>query len=134
MEEAKGKETESMSKYLAENKITAKPTASGLIYAEKKKGTGKQAEKGKTVKVNYTGSIGSFSSTNHVVKIDAGIKNFLSSTRFLYEQSKNDFPFTDFYNQPQKQQHANLDNIGVLQNFYYSLIIQRWFHQEYGTR
>ena len=47
------------------------------------------------------------------------IKNFLSATHFFYEQSKNDFPFTDFYNQTQKQQHANLKNIGVMQNFYY---------------
>ncbi|MEO5572410.1 MAG: TonB-dependent receptor plug domain-containing protein, partial [Bacteroidia bacterium] len=71
------------------------------------------------VKLNYTGSIGSFSSTDHVVKVDAGIKNFLSATHFFYEQSKNDFPFINFYDQEQKQQHANLNNIGVMQNFYY---------------
>ena len=44
-------------KYLADNKITVKPTASGLYYVEKVPGTGKQAVAGKNVKVHYTGTL-----------------------------------------------------------------------------
>jgi len=53
------KKQESMlrEKYLKENKITAKPTASGLIYVEKAKGTGAKALSGKKVKVHYTGTL-----------------------------------------------------------------------------
>ncbi|MEP7168724.1 MAG: TonB-dependent receptor [Bacteroidota bacterium] len=71
------------------------------------------------LKLNYTGSAGSFGSLENVFSADAGIKNFLSSTHIFYEQSKNDFPFTNFYNQSQKQQHANVSNTGVMQNFYF---------------
>jgi iron complex outermembrane receptor protein len=71
------------------------------------------------VKINYKGSAGSFSSFENVLNVDAGTENFLSSTHFFYEQSKNDFSFINFYDQEQKQQHANLENTGVLQNFYY---------------
>ncbi len=42
-------------KYLADNKVTAKPTASGLYYIESKKGNGKKPKAGELVKVNYTG-------------------------------------------------------------------------------
>jgi len=44
-------------KYIKDNKITAKPTASGLYYIEKVKGTGAKASIGKTVKVHYTGKL-----------------------------------------------------------------------------
>ena len=44
-------------KYLQDNKITVKPTASGLYYIEKAKGTGAQAAAGKKVKVHYTGTL-----------------------------------------------------------------------------
>ena len=44
-------------KYLADNKITAKPTASGLYYIESKKGNGKKPKAGELVKVNYTGKL-----------------------------------------------------------------------------
>jgi FKBP-type peptidyl-prolyl cis-trans isomerase FkpA len=57
MEKLKGEESVNREKYIADNKITAKPTASGLIYIEKVKGKGKMAEKGKTVRVNYTGKL-----------------------------------------------------------------------------
>lgn len=43
--------------YLEENNITETPTESGLIYISKKKGTGKQAEAGKVVKVHYEGKL-----------------------------------------------------------------------------
>jgi len=46
-----------LQKYLVENKITVKPTPSGLYFIEKQKGTGKQAEPGKKVKVHYTGRL-----------------------------------------------------------------------------
>jgi FKBP-type peptidyl-prolyl cis-trans isomerase FkpA len=46
-----------MQKYLKENKINVKPTASGLYYVEKVKGTGPRAVAGKKVRVSYTGKL-----------------------------------------------------------------------------
>ena len=57
MEARKNSETSEMAKYIADNKITAAPTASGLIYVESVKGKGAKAEKGKTVSVHYTGML-----------------------------------------------------------------------------
>lgn len=57
LEEMKKQEGVLLEKYIADNKINAKPTASGLYYIETVKGKGKQAAKGKTVKVNYTGTL-----------------------------------------------------------------------------
>jgi len=57
MDNAKKQEGDLMKKYLADKKITAKPTASGLIYQEKVKGTGARAIAGKKVKVHYTGTL-----------------------------------------------------------------------------
>jgi FKBP-type peptidyl-prolyl cis-trans isomerase len=53
------KKQESMlrEKYLKEKNITVKPTASGLYYVEKAKGTGAKAVAGKKVKVHYTGTL-----------------------------------------------------------------------------
>lgn len=42
--------------YIELTNTTVKPTASGLYYIEKKKGTGKKAEPGTTVVVHYTGT------------------------------------------------------------------------------
>lgn len=44
-------------KYLADNKITTKATASGLIYIETKKGSGKNPKATDVVKVHYTGKM-----------------------------------------------------------------------------
>ncbi|MCX6231375.1 MAG: FKBP-type peptidyl-prolyl cis-trans isomerase [Bacteroidetes bacterium] len=57
IEEAKANESKVMEKYLADNKIKVKPTASGLYFIEVKKGNGAKAENGKKVKVNYTGKL-----------------------------------------------------------------------------
>ena len=57
LETNKKQEGELMKKYLTEHKITAKPSASGLIYVEKVKGTGAKAAAGKKVKVHYTGTL-----------------------------------------------------------------------------
>lgn len=46
-----------LAEYLKANNITAIPTASGLYYIETKKGTGAQAQAGKTVSVHYTGTL-----------------------------------------------------------------------------
>ncbi|MFZ4523573.1 MAG: FKBP-type peptidyl-prolyl cis-trans isomerase [Bacteroidales bacterium] len=46
-----------MKQYLIDNNITEQPTASGLIYVEKQKGTGTRATAGKKVKVHYTGTL-----------------------------------------------------------------------------
>jgi len=55
-EAAKNDESILRQKYLKDNNITVKPTASGLYYIEKAKGTGTQAIAGKRVKVHYTGT------------------------------------------------------------------------------
>jgi len=49
------KEKPMFDKYLADNKITAKPTASGLIYVETKKGSGPNPKATDMVTVHYTG-------------------------------------------------------------------------------
>jgi FKBP-type peptidyl-prolyl cis-trans isomerase len=43
--------------YIADNGITAQPTASGLYYIETEKGTGVKAMPGNTVSVHYTGRL-----------------------------------------------------------------------------
>lgn len=55
MEERKIKEPEDIKTYIKDNKIFAKPSATGLYYIETKRGTGAKAINGKTVAVNYTG-------------------------------------------------------------------------------
>ncbi len=57
MEKNKTEEPMKLEKYIADNKITVKPTESGLYYIEIKKGTGTKAESGKKVKVHYTGTL-----------------------------------------------------------------------------
>ncbi len=57
MEMRKNEESKIFAKYLEDNKITAKPTASGLYYVESKKGNGKKPAAGNIVKVNYTGRL-----------------------------------------------------------------------------
>jgi FKBP-type peptidyl-prolyl cis-trans isomerase FkpA len=56
IENAKKEEGTLIQKYLLDNKITVKPTASGLYYIEKIKGTGPRAMAGKTVRVSYKGT------------------------------------------------------------------------------
>jgi len=55
--ESKKAEPGLLQKYLKENKITAKPTASGLYYIEKAKGTGPQIHAGSKISVQYTGTL-----------------------------------------------------------------------------
>ncbi len=57
MELRKNEEPKALAKYLEDNKITVKPTASGLYYIEKTKGKGTKPTKGCVVKVNYTGRL-----------------------------------------------------------------------------
>ncbi|MGZ5222495.1 MAG: FKBP-type peptidyl-prolyl cis-trans isomerase, partial [Chitinophagaceae bacterium] len=57
MQEMAVNEKPLLEKYLADNKITAKPTASGLIYIETKKGTGSSPKETDIVKVHYTGKL-----------------------------------------------------------------------------
>ena len=54
MEERKGKESGEIEGYLTKNKITLKPTESGLYYIEEKKGTGTRVKEGDDVTVAYT--------------------------------------------------------------------------------
>ncbi len=55
MAKLEAEETATFAKYLADNKVTVKPTASGLYFVESKKGSGKKPQAGDVVKVNYTG-------------------------------------------------------------------------------
>jgi FKBP-type peptidyl-prolyl cis-trans isomerase len=57
MNKKKGEEETARTAYLTKNSITATPTSTGLIYIEEKKGTGKKAEAGKMVVVQYTGTL-----------------------------------------------------------------------------
>ncbi|MGZ4038880.1 MAG: FKBP-type peptidyl-prolyl cis-trans isomerase, partial [Bacteroidia bacterium] len=50
-------EKPAMDKYIADNKITARPTASGLIYIEEKKGKGAHPKPGDSVSVHYAGTL-----------------------------------------------------------------------------
>lgn len=57
MKAAMDKEASDREKYLADNKITAKPTQSGLIYVELKKGKGGNPKPTDVVKVHYIGTL-----------------------------------------------------------------------------
>jgi len=57
MKEFQALEQPAIDKFIAENKITAKPTASGLYYVETKKGTGEFPKATDMVKVHYTGKL-----------------------------------------------------------------------------
>jgi FKBP-type peptidyl-prolyl cis-trans isomerase len=56
-ETAKKAEAGLLQKYIRDHNITVKPTATGLYYIEKVKGTGPQATAGKKVGVHYTGTL-----------------------------------------------------------------------------
>ncbi len=57
LQERKKAEPAELAKYLDENKVTAKPTSTGLYYIEKTKGKGAHPTKGCKVKVAYTGRL-----------------------------------------------------------------------------
>lgn len=57
MKEAEAKEKTTFDTYIADNKITSKPTESGLIFIETKKGNGKHPKATDEVKVHYTGTL-----------------------------------------------------------------------------
>ena len=57
LEQKKAEETTALANYIAEQKITVKPTASGLYYIETVKGKGVKATNGKKVSVHYTGKL-----------------------------------------------------------------------------
>ena len=57
MKEAEGLEMPAIEKYITDNKITVKPTASGVYYIEKKKGSGPSPSPEDTVVVHYKGTL-----------------------------------------------------------------------------
>jgi len=57
MKDMQGKEQPMLDKYIADNKITAKPSANGLYYIETKKGSGPNPKETDIVKVHYTGKL-----------------------------------------------------------------------------
>ncbi len=56
-EQASLQERQKLIDYLSANNITVAPTASGLYFIERQKGTGARAEAGKKVTVHYTGTL-----------------------------------------------------------------------------
>lgn len=56
-DEAMAKEPGLIQQYLKDNKISVKPTASGIYYVEKVKGKGANAKAGNKLKVHYTGKL-----------------------------------------------------------------------------
>ena len=76
MEALKKNEPAILTKYLADNKITATPSVNGLYYIEKAAGNGVKPTKGCKVKVNYTGRLldGSiFDTSDEAVAKQAGL-------------------------------------------------------------
>jgi FKBP-type peptidyl-prolyl cis-trans isomerase len=72
----KNEEPKAFANYLETNKVTAKPTATGLYYIEITKGKGPKPAKGSKVKVNYTGRLfdGSvFDTSDEAVAKQAGV-------------------------------------------------------------
>ena len=57
MEKARVAEDSLLNKYLADNKVTVKPTESGLYIVTKTKGKGEKVKLGDNVEVNYTGML-----------------------------------------------------------------------------
>lgn len=55
MQKRQAEEPEAINKYLADNKITAKPTTSGMYIIETQKGKGKKVMAGDSVEVKYKG-------------------------------------------------------------------------------
>jgi FKBP-type peptidyl-prolyl cis-trans isomerase len=57
MDQRRESEPATLAQYIADNKITAKPTKSGLYIIVNKKGDGPKVAAGKKVSVNYTGRL-----------------------------------------------------------------------------
>lgn len=57
IKEMEGKEAPARDQFIADQKITANPTASGLYYVETKKGSGPSPKETDMVKVHYTGKL-----------------------------------------------------------------------------
>jgi FKBP-type peptidyl-prolyl cis-trans isomerase FkpA len=74
MKEYQEKEQAVWEKYLADNKITQKPTESGLILVETKKGSGPKPKAGDVIKVAYTGRLmdGTMFDTSNEAEAKAG--------------------------------------------------------------
>lgn len=81
MEQRKNDEAGLIAKYVADNNITAKPTADGLYIIVNKKGDGPKVAVGKTVAINYTGRLidGTLFDTSR--KADAKAANKLQEGR-----------------------------------------------------
>ena len=57
LQQRKTADATELAKYIADNKVTAKPSPTGVIYVEKTKGKGPKPTKGCVVKVKYTGKL-----------------------------------------------------------------------------
>jgi len=57
MEQRKADEQTQIAKYIADNKITAKPESDGIYILERKKGKGKSIKAGDSVEVSYSGTL-----------------------------------------------------------------------------
>lgn len=67
------------------------------------------------IKINYTGSIGSFHTYENALGVKASGKKISSSTKIIYLSSKNNFTFTDFAKNEKTQPHAEFKNGGLMQ-------------------
>lgn len=82
-EKARLAEDSLIKKYLGDNKITVKPTESGLYIVEKQKGKGKKVTKGDNVEVSYRGTLtngtefDASSKHQQAFKFDAGMQQVI---------------------------------------------------------
>jgi FKBP-type peptidyl-prolyl cis-trans isomerase len=84
--EMEAQEMEELNQYLANEGINAEPTASGMYFISKKKGSGKPAEAGKKVKVHYEGRLinGQY--------FDTSVEE-VAKAQGLYDERRNYAPF-----------------------------------------
>jgi FKBP-type peptidyl-prolyl cis-trans isomerase len=78
LEIRKNEEPKALAKYLDDNKINVKPTASGLYFIEIKKGSGPKMKEGDEAMVDYVGSLLSgsvFDTSKEGVAKESGIYN-----------------------------------------------------------
>lgn len=91
-------------------------------------------------KVNFQQKVGSFALYNTHLKLDFGTDKFKSVSRIVYSKAENDFEYLNFskYQRPkEKVQNAALEQMGILQSFYYQLSENKllsadiwWYHSD----
>ena len=112
--EEKAQSDKAIAQYLADKKISAEPTASGLYYVQNKKGNGPKPEKGSMVKVNYIGRL--LDGTVFDTSIEAAAKEAgLFDERRPYEPIE--FPLGEGQVIPGWDEGISLMNVGTKAQF-----------------